>query len=91
METAIILASFGVIDEKVREKTTDALFNEIVKEFPQNEVVQAYTSKFIIKKLGGKLQFRRRTVGTHNFYRLFDDWRRFDNGVANFDSNEEVG
>ena len=54
METAIILASFGVIDEKIREKTTDALFNEIVKEFPQNEVVQAYTSKFIIKKLGGK-------------------------------------
>ena len=59
METAIILASFGVIDEKIREKTTDALFEEIVKEFPENEVVQAYTGKFLsveeqINKLVGK-------------------------------------
>ena len=51
MKNAIILASFGAIDEKVREKTINALAKEISLEFPNFEVFQAFTSNFIIKKL----------------------------------------
>lgn len=48
---AIILASFGVIDEKIRSSTIDALTQEISASFPNYEVRQAFTSNFIIKKL----------------------------------------
>ena len=51
MKVAIILASFGVIDEKIRISTIDQLAQEISAEFPNFKVVQAFTSNFIIKKL----------------------------------------
>lgn len=48
---AIILVSFGVYNEKIRNSTVDALANEISANFTDFEVHQAFTSNFIIKKL----------------------------------------
>ena len=52
-DTAIILVSFGTADEKISERTIDALATEISAEF-NFELRQAYTSNFIIKKLAGR-------------------------------------
>ncbi len=48
---AIILASFGTLDPKIRAETTDLLTAEVRKHFPDSEVVQTYTSRFMRKKL----------------------------------------
>lgn len=51
IKTAIILASFGALDDKVRNSTIDLLAKEISATFPNFELRQAFTSNFIIKKL----------------------------------------
>ena len=51
---AIIIASFGSVDSKVRSQTIEALFIDIKSAFKNFEVRQAYTSNFIRRKL--KLQ-----------------------------------
>ena len=51
---AIIFASFGAINSKVRSKTIDATANEIKESFKSFEVRQAYTSNFIRLKLNSQ-------------------------------------
>lgn len=51
MKQAIILASFGVSDPKIRAETLDLIDAEVRKEFPNCEIVQTYTANFIRKQL----------------------------------------
>ncbi len=50
-DVAIVLASFGSADDKIRATTFDALEVELRKKFPAFEVRQAFTSNFMIRKL----------------------------------------
>ena len=50
-DVAIVLASFGSADDKIRATTFDALATELEKFFPTFEVRQAFTSNFMIRKL----------------------------------------
>ncbi|MBR1645322.1 MAG: sirohydrochlorin cobaltochelatase [Selenomonadaceae bacterium] len=51
MRKAIILASFGSADDSIREKIFGKLATELQKNFPTFEVIQAFTSNFMIRKL----------------------------------------
>lgn len=51
VEGAIILASFGSADDLIRKKIFDKLAAEIQEKFSTFEVVQAFTSQFMIRKL----------------------------------------
>ncbi len=51
MKKAIIIASFGAVDDKIRSRTIDALYSDVEENFSDFEIRQAYTSNFIRKKL----------------------------------------
>jgi len=51
MKKAIILVSFGVIDEQIRHTCIDSITLKIKKYFPDYTVCTAFTSMFILKKL----------------------------------------
>ena len=52
MKQAIILASFGVSDPKIRAETLDLIESEIRQNFSEIEVVQTFTSNSIRQSLG---------------------------------------
>lgn len=54
MKKAIILVSFGVIDEQIRHTCIDSITLKIKKYFPDYTVCTAFTSMFILKKLQNK-------------------------------------
>ena len=47
MKQAIILASFGVSDPKIRTETFELIESEVRQTFPDIEVVQTYTSEAV--------------------------------------------
>jgi len=51
MKKAIILVSFGVVDEQVRRSCLDSIALKIRQSFPEYTVCIAFTSMFILKKL----------------------------------------
>lgn len=51
MKRAIVLASFGVSEEQARQSCLEALASDIASAHPDCDLVQAYTSGFIRKKL----------------------------------------
>ena len=48
---AILVVSFGTSYKETREKTIDAIENEIKNSFPDYTIYRAFTSTMIIKKL----------------------------------------
>ena len=48
---AILVVSFGTSYKETREKTIDAIENEIKNSFPDYTIYRAFTSNMIIKKL----------------------------------------
>ena len=47
MKQAIVLTSFGALDDGSRERCLDALEADFRAEFPEAVIVQAFTSVFI--------------------------------------------
>lgn len=51
MKKAIVLASFGTTDETARQRAITSIADEIQTTFPAYQVVEAYTSRFVLRRL----------------------------------------
>ena len=54
MNQAIIVASFGTLDDSERARTIDLIVGEVSKAFPTMRVMSALTSNFIRRRLSGR-------------------------------------
>ena len=54
MKQAIVVTTFGVGDKDVKKKCIDSLIADIRREFPDYDVFEAWTSRFLIKKLAAQ-------------------------------------
>ncbi|MCR5177265.1 MAG: sirohydrochlorin cobaltochelatase [Anaerovibrio sp.] len=54
MKQAIVVVSFGVSDPITKNKCIDGVIDDIHAEFPDYDVVEAWTSRFLIKKLAAE-------------------------------------
>lgn len=53
-KAAILMVHFGTTHADTRELTIDALNKKVKQQFPKIELREAYTSRIVIKRLGGK-------------------------------------
>ena len=54
MKQAIIVTTFGVGDKDVKKKCIDSLIGDIRNAFPDYDIFEAWTSRFLIKKLAAQ-------------------------------------
>ncbi|ORT99553.1 Sirohydrochlorin cobaltochelatase CbiK [Anaerovibrio sp. JC8] len=54
MKKAIVVTTFGVGDKNVKKKCIDTLIADIREAFPDYDVFEAWTSRFLIKKLAAQ-------------------------------------
>ena len=54
MKQAIIVTTFGVGDKDVKKKCIDSLIEDIRNAFPDYDIFEAWTSRFLIKKLAAQ-------------------------------------
>ena len=57
MRKAILVVSFGTSFNETREKTIDAIENDIKNQYPDYKIYRAFTSKMIINKLKAKYNY----------------------------------
>lgn len=51
MKQAVIVTSFGVYDQNIKKRCIDTVIDDIRQAFPQYDVFEAWTSRFLINKL----------------------------------------
>lgn len=51
MKQAIVVTSFGVYDQRVKKECIDAVIDDVRREFPDYDVFEAWTCRFLISKL----------------------------------------
>lgn len=97
MRKAILVVSFGTSFNETREKTIDAIENDIKNQYPDYKIYRAFTSKMIINKLKAKYNYHVDTV-KEAMTRILEDGRlelivqptHIINGIENDIMIEEV-